>query len=98
MSLPIRNRQRPGITSVKAIYQQQRLFAGLPIYALNRCHELDMPGSTDKDVQIMQWHLQGNDSQHCATYESRLAKACRKSYTLQNPDFCGPPVFAGSDG
>ena len=27
-----------------------------------------------------------------------LAKACRKSYTLQNPDFCGPPVFAGSDG
>jgi hypothetical protein len=57
------------------IYQQQRLFAGLPIYALNRCHELDMPGSTDKDVQIMQWHLQGNDSQHCATYESRLANA-----------------------
>ena len=28
----------------------------------------------------------------------KLAKACRKSYTLQNPDFCGPPVFAGSDG
>ena len=40
-----------------AIYQQLRLFAGLLIYALNRCHELDMPGSTDKDVQIMQKRL-----------------------------------------
>jgi glycerol-1-phosphate dehydrogenase [NAD(P)+] len=27
-----------------------------------------------------------------------LAKACRKNYTLQNPDFCGSLVFRGFGG
>jgi hypothetical protein len=27
-----------------------------------------------------------------------LAKACRKNYTLQNPDFCGSLIFRGFGG
>ena len=30
--------------------------------------------------------------------EEALAKACRKNYTLQNPDFCGSLVFRGFGG
>jgi hypothetical protein len=46
-------------------------------------------------VRVAQWR-----GPMLSTHEicEALAKACRKNYTLQSPDSCGAPIFAGSEG
>ena len=58
-----------------------------------------MSGKTDSTIGPQSLLIKtGNFGQGVVLAAVGIAKACRKSYTLQNPDFCGPPVFAGSDG
>jgi hypothetical protein len=69
---------------------------GISIVAIKRLND-----------QLHRWSAQVGSGQAAADKpllssfgpsDPQLAKACRKNYALQNPDSCGPPVFAGSDG